>query len=119
MRNKLQTLLLNNQQPIVGAAISCGIETRDGHNFYGISVINSVFRDAIYAEQAALGAALSAGYKPQELTHLYIMAKDYPITYFAREVLAELLQPTTPVTVYFANDQEITISVTELLNKKI
>ena len=47
------------------------------------------------------------------------MAKDYPITYFAREVLAELLQPTTPVTVYFANDQEITISVTELLNKKI
>ena len=96
MKNKLTQLLTNAYSPIDNLAFACAIEMNDGEIFYGVNVKNSVYRDAIYAEQAAIGAAITAGYKAQDFIKMNILVNTQKLTDFRflrNSIISEFFAP--------------------------
>lgn len=73
----------------VGAAVQC----RDGRIFTGCNVENASYGLTACAERSALGAAIAAGCRPGDLTHLAVIGDtDEPISPCGacRQVMREL-----------------------------
>ena len=66
MINELERLLSNAHAPHDALCFSSVVVMKDGQTFGGVTVKNNVFRDAIYAEQAAIARAVAAGYKKKD-----------------------------------------------------
>ncbi len=117
MKTKLIKLLNNAYSPIDNIPFACAVETNSGQIFYGVSLKNSVYRDAIYAEQAALGAALSAGFKKGDFKQLTILIGSNnldDIKNLSTEIILELLSPTAMITIMCLSSSEKNFKVSDL-----
>ena len=84
----------------------------------GVTVKNNVFRDAIYAEQAAIARAVAAGYKKKDFDKIYIMVGSNNINdlkYLNKDVIIEFMEPSSLVYLYDLNRNEKILKVGNLL----
>ena len=77
-----------------------------------------LFRDAIYAEQAAIARAVAAGYKKKDFDKIYIMVGSNNINdlkYLNKDVIIEFMEPSSLVYLYDLNRNEKILKVGNLL----
>ena len=118
MINELERLLSNAHAPHDALCFSSVVVMKDGQTFGGVTVKNNVFRDAIYAEQAAIARAVVAGYKKKDFDKIYIMVGSNNINdlkYLNKDVIIEFMEPSSLVYLYDLNRNEKILKVGNLL----
>ena len=118
MINELERLLSNAHAPHDALCFSSVVVMKDGQTFGGVTVKNNVFRDAIYAEQAAIARAVAAGYKKKGFDKIYIMVGSNNINdlkYLNKDVIIEFMEPSSLVYLYDLNRNEKILKVGNLL----
>lgn len=118
MINELERLLSNTHAPHDALCFSSVVVMKDGQTFGGVTVKNNVFRDAIYAEQAAIARAVAAGYKKKDFDKIYIMVGSNNINdlkYLNKDVIIEFMEPSSLVYLYDLNRNEKILKVGNLL----
>ena len=106
MVNELERLLSNSYAQYDYKCFSSIVVMKDGKTFSGVTVKNQIFRDAIYAEQAAIARAVSAGYKYGDFEKIYIMVGTTSINdlkYINKDVIIEFMEPDAQVWLYDKN----------------
>ena len=97
----------------VGACVLC----KDGRTFYGANIENASYGATNCGERSAVFAAYSYGYRKDDIEALAIVSDGKTIGSccgICRQVLAELLNPDTPI--YLSNGkEEKTTYTTEML----
>lgn len=118
MINELERLLSNAHAPHDALYFSSVVVMKDGQTFGGVTVKNNIFRDAIYAEQAAIARAVAAGYKKKDFDKIYIMVGSNNINdlkYLNKDVIIEFMEPSSLVYLYDLNRNEKILKVGNLL----
>lgn len=118
MINELERLLSNVHAPHDALCFSSVVVMKDGQTFGGVTVKNNIFRDAIYAEQAAIARAVAAGYKKKDFDKIYIMVGSNNINdlkYLNKDVIIEFMEPSSLVYLYDLNRNEKILKVGNLL----
>lgn len=118
MINELERLLSNAHAPHDALCFSSVVVMKDGQTFGGVTVKNNVFRDAIYAEQAAIARAVAVGYKKKDFDKIYIMVGSNNINdlkYLNKDVIIEFMEPSSLVYLYDLNRNEKILKVGNLL----
>ena len=118
MINELERLLSNAHAPHDALGFSSVVVMKDGQTFGGVTVKNNIFRDAIYAEQAAIARAVAAGYKKKDFDKIYIMVGSNNINdlkYLNKDVIIEFMEPSSLVYLYDLNRNEKILKVGNLL----
>ena len=118
MINELESLLSNDHAPHDALCFSSVVVMKDGQTFGGVTVKNNIFRDAIYAEQAAIARAVAAGYKKKDFDKIYIMVGSNNINdlkYLNKDVIIEFMEPSSLVYLYDLNRNEKILKVGNLL----
>lgn len=116
-RKKLIKLLQNCCVPSDSLHFSSIVVMKDGTEFFGVNVKNSVFRDAIYAEQSAIGQAVTSGYKKGDFEKIYLMVGSASISdlkYLDRAVICEFFEDNKEVVCMNLFGQGVTLEVTNL-----
>lgn len=118
MINELERLLSNAHAPHDALCFSSVVVMKDGQTFGGVTVKNNIFRDAIYAEQAAIARAVAVGYKKKDFDKIYIMVGSNNINdlkYLNKDVIIEFMEPSSLVYLYDLNRNEKILKVGNLL----
>lgn len=118
MVNELERLLSNSYAQYDYKCFSSIVIMKDGKTFSGVTVKNQIFRDAIYAEQAAIARAVSAGYKYGDFEKIYIMVGTTSINdlkYINKDVIIEFMEPDAQVWLYDKNRNYRIMKVGNLL----
>ena len=118
MINELERLLSNAHAPHDALCFSSVVVMKDGQTFGGVTVKNNIFRDAIYAERAAIARAVAAGYKKKDFDKIYIMVGSNNINdikYLNKDVIIEFMEPSSLVYLYDLNRNEKILKVGNLL----
>ena len=118
MINELERLLSNAHAPHDALCFSSVVVMKDGQTLGGVTVKNNIFRDAIYAEQAAIARAVAAGYKKKDFDKIYIMVGSNNINdlkYLNKDVIIEFMEPSSLVYLYDLNRNEKILKVGNLL----
>lgn len=118
MINELERLLSKAHAPHDALCFSSVVVMKDGQTFGGVTVKNNIFRDAIYAEQAAIARAVAAGYKKKDFDKIYIMVGSNNINdlkYLNKDVIIEFMEPSSLVYLYDLNRNEKILKVGNLL----
>ncbi len=116
-RKKLVKLMQYAVVPEDSLHFTSIVVMKDGTEFSGVNVKNSVFRDAIYAEQAAIGQAITAGYKKGDFEKIYVMVGGERISdlkYIDRAVIAEFFDDDCDVVCMNLFGESITLRVDNL-----
>lgn len=116
-RKKLIKLLQNCCVPSDSLHFSSIVVMKDGTEFFGVNVKNSVFRDAIYAEQSAIGQAVTSGYKKGDFEKIYLMVGSASVSdlkYLDRAVICEFFEDNKEVVCMNLFGQGITLEVANL-----
>lgn len=116
-RKKLIKLLQNCAVPSDSLHFSSIVVMKDGREFKGVNVKNAVFRDAIYAEQSAIGQAVTAGYKKGDFEKIYLMVGSEKISdlkYLDRAVITEFFDGEAEVCCMNLFGQEVVLQVNNL-----
>lgn len=117
MRSELERLLSNAYAPYDSICFSAVVVMKDKKTFGGVTVKNAIYRDSIYAEQAAIGSAIAAGYKYGDFDSLYLMVSTKNINdlkYINRDVITEFYEPNCEVFMYDINRNERILKVGNL-----
>lgn len=118
MVNELERLLSNSYAAYDFKCFSAIVVMKDGKSFSGVTVKNQIYRDAIYAEQAAIARAVSAGYKYGDFEKIYIMVGSNNINdlkYINKDVIIEFMEPDAGVWLYDKNRNYRVMKVGNLL----
>lgn len=118
MVSELERLLSNAYAPYDHLCFSAVVMMKDKTTFSGVTVKNAIFRDAIYAEQAAIARAVAAGYKYGDFDRIYIMVGTKNLNdlkYINKDVIIEFMEPSAEVFLYDLNRNERVIKVGNLL----
>ena len=118
MVNELERLLSHSNSPYDTQCFSAVVVTKDGSTFAGVTVKNQVFRDAIYAEQAAIARAVAAGYKYGDFREIHIMVSTSNINdlkYINKDAIIEMFEPDREVFLYDKNRNNKIMKVGHLL----
>ena len=118
MIKELERLRTNDHAPHDALCFSSVVVMKDGQTFGGVTVKNNIFRDAIYAEQAAIARAVAAGYKKKDFDKIYIMVGSNNINdlkYLNKDVIIEFMEPSSLVYLYDLNRNEKILKVGNLL----
>jgi len=116
-RKKLIKLLQNCCVPSDSLHFSSVVVMKDGTEFYGVNVKNAVFRDAIYAEQSAIGQAITSGYHKGDFEKIYLMvgsANVSDLKYLNRAIISEFFEGNKEVICMNLFGQGITLEVSNL-----
>jgi len=116
-RKKLIKLLQNCCVPSDSLHFSSIVVMKDGAEFHGVNVKNSVFRDTIYAEQSAIAQAVTSGYKKGDFEKIYLMVGSGNISdlkYLNRAVISEFFDGKCEVVCMNLFGQEIILEVNNL-----
>ena len=116
-RKKLISLLQNCCVPSDSLHFSSIVVMKDGNEFYGVNVKNSVFRDTIYAEQSAIAQAITSGYKKGDFERIYLMVGSESISdlkYLNRAVISEFFEGNCEVVCMNLFGQEVVLPVNDL-----
>ena len=117
MKEKLMALLKNSYSPYSKLAVACLIETKDNNLFAGVNIENASYKDGLCAEQNALAAVLTNGYKGQDIVAVNIMGNTEIILkpcFLCRQLLSELLDSNCQVNCYNINGQISKFTVKDL-----
>lgn len=118
MVNELERLLSNSNSPYDKECFSCIVVMKDGNTFSGVTVKNSVFRDAIYAEQAAIASAITSGYKYGDFAEIHIMVSTSNINdlrHINKDMIVEHFEPSSEVFLYDINRNSKIMKVGHLI----
>lgn len=99
--------LQNSYSPYSHYPVGAAVLTKDGEITYGANIENASYPAGTCAENTALVAAYSKGYRKQDIEALAIVTNGTTIARpcgVCRQVLSELLEPGTPI--YLANGTE-------------
>ena len=116
-RKKMIKLLQNACVPSDSLHFSSIVVMKDGTEFYGVNVKNSVFRDAIYAEQSAIGQAVTSGYKKGDFEKIYLMVGSVNISdlkYLNRAIITEFFEGEKEVVCMNLFGEEVVLQVSNL-----
>ncbi len=119
MVSELERLLANSYAPYDHMCFSSVVLMKDKNVFGGVTVKNSIFRDAIYAEQVAIARAVTAGYSYGDFAAIYIMVGTKNINdlkYINKDIIIEFFEPDAPVYLYDLNRNERILKVGNLVN---
>lgn len=107
----------NAYAPYSNYHVGACVYTKDGKFIPGCNIENAAYGSTICAERAAVFNAYSNGYRKDDIVALAIVSDGNTLAYSCgacRQVLAELLNPDTPI--YLSNGkQETTTSPAEML----
>lgn len=118
MIKELERLLSNSYAKEDFVAFSAIAVMKDGSTFSGVTVKNEIYRDAIYAEQAAIARAITAGYKYGDFDKLYIMVGTKNINdlrHLNRDVITEFYEPDRRIYLYDLNRNNRVLKAGHLL----
>lgn len=116
-RKELINLLQNCCVPSDSLHFAAIVVMKDGNEFSGVNVKNSVFRDAIYAEQSAIAQAITSGYKKGDFEKIYLMVGSESISdlkYLNRAVISEFFESDKEVVCMNLFGQEVILPVSNL-----
>lgn len=117
MVSELERLLSNAYAPYDSICFSCVVVMKDKTTFSGVTVKNAIYRDSIYAEQAAIGRAVASGYKYGDFDRIYIMVSTKNINdlkFINRDVITEFFEPHAEVFLYDINRNQRILKVGNL-----
>ena len=119
MVSELERLLSHSYAPYDNKCFSAIVLMKDKTTFSGVVVKNAIFRDYIMAEQAAIGAAVAAGYKKEDFESIYIMTGSKSLNdlkYINKDMILEFFDADKKVYLYDLNRNERIIKVGNLVN---
>ena len=119
MVSELERLLSHSYAPYDHMCFSSIVVMKDKSTFGGVTVKNSIYRDAIYAEQAAIARAITAGYTYGDFEAIYIMVGTNNINdlkYINKDMIIEFFEPDKHVYLYDLNRNERILKVGNLNN---
>lgn len=109
--------LKNSYAPYSNYHVASALCTKDGKTFIGVNIENASFGATNCGERSAIFAAYSHGYRKEDIEAIAIVSDGERIAApcgICRQVLSELLLPTTPI--YLSNgQQEVTMNMAKLL----
>lgn len=114
MKERLRALLNNSITPLDFLCYSSIVVMKDGVTFEGVNLKNAIFRDSIYAEQAAIAQAVTHGYKKGDFEKIYIMvgSNDFKdLEHLSFSVIQEWFEPDKEVVCMIVSGEAITIKV--------
>lgn len=117
MKDELTKLLNNSYAPYSGFKVASAVKTTDGHIFYGVNVENAVGAASVCAERTAIANAITNGYKPDELSALYVISSSNEIVYpcfVCRQVITEFFTKDADLILYSQTNQQ-EMKIKELL----
>lgn len=117
MISELKELLSNSYSPYDTKCFASIVVMKDGTKFKGVTVKNAIFRDGIYAEQIAIGQAVTNGYKYGDFDTIYIMVgtKDIKdLKYLNSRVITEFFEPEKCVILYTLDEDNRVLKVGSL-----
>ena len=94
----------------VGACVLC----KDGKTFYGANIENASYGATNCGERSAVFAAYSNGYRKEDIEAIAIVSDGKRLGSccgICRQVLSELLEPTTPVILSNGKETKVTNTV--------
>ena len=119
MVNELERLLSNSYAPYDNICFSAIVTTKDKKVFGGASVKNAIFRDTIYAEQAAISRAVTLGYRYKDFDTLYLMVSTNDLNdlkYINKDMILEFFEPDREIFLYNIKREVRVIKVGNLIN---
>lgn len=119
MISELKRLLSNSHAPYDSKCFACVVVMKDGNTFSGVTVKNAIFRDGIYAEQIAIGRAVTAGYKKGDFENIYLMVGTKNIgdlKHLNENVITEFFEPEKTVILYTLDEESRVLKVGNLYN---
>ena len=117
MIKDLEKLLSRAHSPCDNTRVSAIAVMKDGTSFSGVIIKNVIFRDAIYAEQAAIARAAAKGYRYGDFKELQIMAnlKDIAdLKHINHDVIIEFMEPNASIFLYDINHNPKELKVSDL-----
>ncbi len=118
MVNELERLLSNSNSPYDRLCFSAIVVMKDNTTFAGVTVKNQIFRDAVYAEQAAIARAITAGYKYGDFMEIHLMVSTSNINdlrFINKDMITEHFEPSCEVFLYDKNRNMRVLKVGHLL----
>lgn len=97
----------NAYAPYSNYRVGSCVEMKDGTRFLGANIENASYGATNCGERSAIFAAYSAGYRQKDISAIAIVSDGHTIASpcgICRQVLSELLEPTTPI--YLSNGEE-------------
>lgn len=119
MVNELERLLSNSYAPYDNINFSAIVTTKDKKVFGGVSIKNAIFRDTIYAEQAAIARAVTLGYRYKDFDTLYLMVSTNDLNdlkYINKDMILEFFEPDKEIFLYNIKREVRVIKVGNLIN---
>lgn len=119
MVNELERLLSNSYAPYDNICFSAVVTTKDKKVFGGVSVKNAIFRDTIYAEQAAIARAVTLGYRYKDFDTLYLMVSTNDLNdlkYINKDMILEFFEPDREIFLYNIKREVRVIKVGNLIS---
>lgn len=119
MVNELERLLSNSYAPYDNICFSAIVTTKDKKVFGGVSVKNAIFRDTIYAEQAAIARAVTLGYRYKDFDTLYLMVSTNDLNdlkYINKDMILEFFEPNREIFLYNIKREVRVIKVGNLIS---
>ena len=119
MVNELERLLSNSYAPYDNINFSAIVTTKDKKVFGGVSIKNAIFRDTIYAEQAAIARAVTLGYRYTDFDTLYLMVSTNDLNdlkYINKDMILEFFEPDKEIFLYNIKREVRVIKVGNLIN---
>lgn len=119
MISELKELLSNSYSPYSDLCFSCIVVMKDGSKFKGVTIKNATYRDGLYAEQIAIGRAVTNGYKYGDFEKIYLMVGSKNISdlkYLNERVITEFFEPMKSVILYTLDEDTRVLKVGNLYN---
>lgn len=118
MFEELLELGNNSYSPYSHFRVAAIVVMKDGKEFRGVNVENASYGAAICAERSAILSAISAGYKKGDIKELHVMCLDSKTIstpcFMCRQVISELFDKDTIVTLYNNSGETKKYKVSEL-----
>ncbi len=118
MFEELLELGNNSYSPYSHFRVAAIVVMKDGKEFRGVNVENASYGAAICAERSAILSAISAGYKKGDFKELHVMCLDSKTIstpcFMCRQVISELFDKDTIVTLYNNSGETKKYKVSEL-----
>lgn len=118
MFEELLELGNNSYSPYSHFRVAAIVVMKDGKEFKGVNVENASYGAAICAERSAILSAISAGYKKGDFKELHVMCLDSKTIstpcFMCRQVISELFDKDTIVTLYNNSGETKKYKVSEL-----
>ncbi len=117
MYENLKKVIKNSYSPLSKYKVACILICKNNQEFIGVNIENKSFKSGLCAEQVAIGAAITEGYKKEDFKELHVMGsgtKYCTPCFLCRELLTEFFEPNVKVYCYNKNGKVKEFLISEL-----